>query len=295
VSHIRIRRWLRFAVFDDCVNFRLRRSETMGHKVREAIKVEERAHHKFVTGERGSYYKRCSIAETQPRAALNVIIDGSDNSQYWSPYFREKTSSSQSMWNMSLHVMGAIVHGRGAYCYTILDTVPLGGNVTIDILHRVIAAEFEKEGELPDVLYAQLDNTTRQCKNKYVIAWAAYLVHIGVFKEVYISFLPKGHTHEHIDQMFPRISAYLRKHDCPSPRAFGDCIRAAYTFNDKIPVVEHLTHVANISDWITDYIEVLPKITKWHQFEFRTHGTGGDRDVRLRVREWLATDDERSR
>ena len=295
LQHIRIRRWLRFALCDDCVGFRLRRSETMDHKAREAVKVEERAHHKFVTGERGSYYKRGSIAETHSRDALSVIIDGSDNSQYWSPYFREKTSSSQSMWKVGLHVMGAIVHGRLAYCYTILDTVPLGGNVTIDILHRVLAAEFDKNGDLPPVLYLQLDNTSRQCKNKYVMAWLAYLVHIGVFKEVYVSFLPKGHTHEDIDQMFSRIAAYLRKHDCPSPRAFLDCIRSAYTYKKTVPTVEHLTHVANISDWISDYIAVLPHISQWHQFQLRAQGLGKDKEVRLRVREWIATDDDRSR
>ena len=267
----------------------------MDAAVREAVKVEERAHHKFVTGERGSYYKRGSIAESHKREAISVIIDGSDNSQYWSPYFREKTSSSQSMWKVGLHVMGAIVHGRLAYCYTILDTVPLGANVTIDILHRVLAAEFDKHGELPPILYLQLDNTTRQCKNQNVMAGMAFLVHFGVFKEVFVSFLPKGHTHEDIDQFFSRIAAYLRKHDCPSPRSFLECICSAYKYNERLPVVEHLSHVANISDWIKDYIEVLPKITQWHQFQLRVQGDGGEREVRLRVREWIATNDTRSR
>ena len=66
--------------------------------------------------------------------------------------------------------MGARVHGRRAYAYTILDSVPLGANVTIDILHRVIEATYDEDDDLPDILYLQLDNTTRQCKTQYVIA-----------------------------------------------------------------------------------------------------------------------------
>lgn len=41
-----------------------------------------------------------------------------------------------------------------------------------------------KRERLPPVLYLQLDNTARENKNKYVMAFLAYLVQAGVFKEV---------------------------------------------------------------------------------------------------------------
>jgi hypothetical protein len=294
VKHIRIRKWLRFAVCDDCIGYRQSREETRDYKVRDKIIKEEFAHHTFVRGERHGYYKRA-----QDENAISVIIDGSDNSQYWSPYFKDRTSSGQAAWKVALHVMGAIVHGSRAYAYTILDTCPLGANVTIDILHRVLEAELASKGKLPRVLYLQLDNTTRQCKNQYVMAWMAYLVHIGLFDEIYVSFLPKGHTHEDIDQMFSCIARYLRKHDCPSPLAFAGCIQQAYTYNSLVPVVGHLTHVANIKDWLAPFIAPLETVTggkerPWHQYHFKAHGAGGEREVRMRVREWIATRDERS-
>jgi hypothetical protein len=250
LQFVRIRKWLRFATCDYCVDYRKRREETSEHSLREAIKADELLHHAFVQGERGSYYKRQTRAEVHPRKYFSVIIDGSDNSQYWSPYFRERTSTSQSSWKVGLHVMGAVVHGRRAYAYTILDTCPLGANVTIDILHRVMVAEIEANGVLPKILYIQLDNTTRQCKNKYVLGWLAYLVQIGIFDEVFVSFLPKGHTHEDIDQMFSCIAKWLRGHDCLSPASFSDAVHCAYKFNGLHAKCEHLTHVANISDFI---------------------------------------------
>jgi hypothetical protein len=298
---IRIRKYLRFAKCDTCVDFRARRDKTRDNDTREQIKKEEVTHHAFVTGERDSYYKRAGQGVTDPTRYFSVIIDGSDNSQYWSPYFRERTSGTQSAWKVGLHVMGAIVHGRRAYAYTILDTCPLGSNVTIDVLHRVMKAELDRTGTLPKTMYLQLDNTTRQCKSKFVVAWLHYLIQCGIFDDIYISFLPKGHTHEDIDQMFSCVAKYLRGHDCPSPLAFATCIRAAYTFNGEKPTVEHLTHVANIRDWLEPHVGLTQRHALtgkqqgsddagWHQYHLRAYGGVKDRNVRLRVREWCAKD-----
>jgi hypothetical protein len=42
----------------------------------------------------------------------------------------------------------------------------------------------------------QMDNTTSQNKNCYVIGFLALLVHLGLFEEAEVYFLPVGHTHE---------------------------------------------------------------------------------------------------
>ena len=305
LRYIRIRKYLRFAKCDTCVDFRARRDSTRDRGTRDEIKKEEVTHHYFVTGERDSYYKRAGLGDSDPTKYFSVIIDGSDNSQYWSPYFRERTSSTQSAWKVGLHVMGAIVHGRRAYAYTILDTCPLGSNVTIDVLHRVMKAELDRTGTLPKTMYLQLDNTTRQCKSKFVVAWLHYLIQCGIFDDIYISFLPKGHTHEDIDQMFSCVAKYLRGHDCPSPLAFAACIRAAYTYNGEKPTVEHLTHVSNIRDWLEPHVGITQRHALtgkeqgsddagWHQYHLRAYGGVDDRNVRLRVREWCAQEGKSS-
>ena len=145
----------------------------------------------------------------------------------------------------------------------------------------------------------QLDNTTRQCKNKYVFGWLAFLVKICLFDEIFVSFLPKGHTHEDIDQMFSRIAKYLRGNDCLSPMAFSDAVHRAYKFNGKPAKTEHLTHVANISDWMDEHIAPLELLTggkenPWHQYWLRAQGGSKERQVRMRVREWISTGDDRA-
>jgi hypothetical protein len=50
----------------------------------------------------------------------------------------------------------------------------------------------------------------RECKNRYVFTYLKSLIDCGVFQEIYVDFLPVGHTHCDIDQMFSRFSVYLK-------------------------------------------------------------------------------------
>ena len=108
-----------------------------------------------------------------------------------------------------MHLYGALVHGRGAYAFTIPDHEPQGHNSTIQVLHYLLAALIKK-GDLPRILKLQLDNTTKQNKGQYLFGYLNLLVDCGVFESIEVSYLPVGHTHEDIDQFFSRVSVYLR-------------------------------------------------------------------------------------
>ena len=49
---------------------------------------------------------------------------------------------------------------------------------------------------LPPVLNLQLDNASRDNKNRFVFAFCSLLTYHGVFQKVYINFLIVGHTHD---------------------------------------------------------------------------------------------------
>lgn len=69
------------------------------------------------------------------------------------------------------------------------------------------------EGDLPNVLFVQLDNCTRENKNRFFMSYLQCLVHWKVFNEIVASFLPIGHTHEDVDQAFSSTSARLKTHN----------------------------------------------------------------------------------
>ena len=124
--------------------------------------------------------------------------------------------------------MGAIVHGRAAYTYTYTDSCQMGNNVTMDVLHYTLVDQLRKCGKLPPVLFLQLDNTSRQCKGRFLMGYLGYLVQQKVFSKIVLSFLPVGHTHEDIDQLFSRISVALRKNKALDREQMGKVIVDAW-------------------------------------------------------------------
>jgi hypothetical protein len=54
----------------------------------------------------------------------------------------------------------------------------------------------------------QADNAG-DCKSRWNLAWAAWMVAAGFFEVVVLGFLLVGHTHEDVDQMFSRFSLAL--------------------------------------------------------------------------------------
>ena len=101
---------------------------------------------------------------------------------------------------MPVYLMGVIVHGYRAFGFTYLKNVKHGRNVVIECLHQVLMDYKNNRGYIPPVIFVQLDNTCKQNKNKYMLGYyyLACLVAWGVCRQVILSFLPVGHTHEDI-------------------------------------------------------------------------------------------------
>ena len=103
-----------------------------------------------------------------------------------------------------------MVHGFGAgvYCYWASDQVCHDTNFTIEVLHRLLL-KIEENGPLPRRLYLQLDNASYN-KSAQFLAFLAFLVEMGCFDCIKLSYLIVGHTHEIIDQCFSVLSKYLK-------------------------------------------------------------------------------------
>jgi hypothetical protein len=282
---IKCRRHLRFAKCADCVAFRDRRKRTRGPTALNQLRDEIRLHHNMVKSERKAYYQRGLMACLEPNHYLSLIIDGADQSRFGLPHFAEADHSCMSLWRIHTYLMGVLNHGRQPMAITYLPNIKQGTNVTTDCFHYAILRTYARFGRIPKVAFLQIDNTAKQCKSKYMMGFAGYLVHIGVFREVVISFLPVGHTHEDIDQFFSRISVYLQQHDALSRPALAAAVRAAYCARSKhvegykkkrkAPMdkscvdtgdagdagrratVLHRDTAANMSDWLESHITNL--------------------------------------
>ena len=64
---------------------------------------------------------------------------------------------------------------------------------------------------LPKKLFLQLDNSAKDNKNRFVMAFCSLLTARRIFKEVTVGFLIVGHTHEDIDAHFSYLSKLIKR------------------------------------------------------------------------------------
>lgn len=96
--------------------------------------------------------------------------------------------------------------------YTMTAEHETGANNIIEALHRNLSAK-EGSSQIEGTSYLQVDNCTRKNKNKFLFCYLECLVAWGVFQEVFVSFLPVGHTHADIDQEFNFTSRRMQSNN----------------------------------------------------------------------------------
>ena len=128
---------------------------------------------------------------------------------------------------------------------------------------------------LPPVLYVQLDNCWKDNKCRFVKAFWSMLVAKGIFREVYVSYLLVGHTHDDIDASFGRWSMDLRENDYPTI----PLLMKSYMQMEKVPTIPHM--IEELPAWKSFVEPFLPSgndilfgHTKAQQFKFFVRDDG---------------------
>jgi len=108
------------------------------------------------------------------------------------------------------------------------------------------------KGPLPPTLFVQLDNTARENKNRYVLAFFHMLVIFGIIShKVKLSFLPVGHTHEDVDRLFSRISQWLKHRNVYTLPDFISELKKSTT---PSPTVEKITTAGMWNRFLDEHI-----------------------------------------
>ena len=251
----------------------------------DAIK-KLKVHHENVKTERNLYGQRINLAKTQPQKYLSIIMDGSDQNQFQLPkqdgFYKSKMFDEAEKYKV--HFEGVFVHGHGCKVFTSFENVPNDVNTGIECLQRTLAwveQDLKKKAEgtntpysgLPPTLFLQMDNAGSTNKNKFMFAYIADLIARQVFQKVVVSFLPVGHTHEDIDQIFSTISAHLRKKRAISLKQLHEYIEEARLRSGFRPSVEHIWHAAMVKQLISarekdGHIQEIEGITRFRCFVF---------------------------
>lgn len=139
----------------------------------------------FHRQERKHYYSNRQAAIESPAEFLSIILDGMDQNKTNLPHLIRIPKSCQNLWCLHTHLTGCLVHGIGIFGYFDFRQWSHDTNLTLTCLLLTLVKLCEKK-PLPVKLLLQMDNCVRENKNKYVLGFLAYLVHIKIFVEVHI-------------------------------------------------------------------------------------------------------------
>lgn len=210
-------------VCDTCTAFKEkleRLARVTGHdREKSLLKKGFNKHLKMIHEERSEYRLVQTLAVENPREVHSVFIDGADQAKFALSRFTTIKKRETGL-AMKQKVTGVLFHGgvlrQDFLCFlTSADNLPAGANQTIDNLRRAFFVLIEKREatgmtSFPQELFIQLDNTAKDNKNRFMLAFCDLLVHLSIFNRVTVNFLPVGHTHEDIDRKFSRVSVNLK-------------------------------------------------------------------------------------
>lgn len=222
-----------FSICDTCVRLKETSRFSTG-EMKEAAEAALNKHIDYVQAARDRMTRRAEHAVASPQDVLYVNIDGMDQAKTNLPNEVTKSKADDEGMPLVAKLLGAIAYGHGWWGFWSFPEWSPSSNLTLTALCQMFrditggdpsASEVPALGAgLPPHLHLQMDNTSRDNKNHYLIGFAGMLVAERIFQEVRVFFLPVGHTHNEIDQTFSLVSQGL---NCYGARCLEDLMEVA--------------------------------------------------------------------
>lgn len=265
---IKVRRIQRFTKCTDCEYIRDALAKYGTDKKSTAPLLERRRLHiEMVSRERREYQKRCELAALYPSQYTSLIVDGADQSGYGLPHFTVNTKATVGH-SLKVRLIGVLEHGARKHLslYTMTAEFETGANHIVEALHRTLSSK-ALGSKLQGKLFLQVDNCTRENKNSFLFCYLECLVAWGVYEEIFVSFLPIGHTHSDIDQAFSCTSRRLKFNNAATMEDLHDELRKSFT---PEPSVSRMLHIINFSGLckMENCIGKVKPFSKYRYFRF---------------------------
>lgn len=278
--HIKVRKSSRFTVCDTCEEIRAALSQAIknGQDTRSFV-LRKTAHVQFIGKERMEYQQKKDKARLDPSYYCSIIVDGADQSAFGLPHFTTVTKS-RTGHSLKVKLIGVLEHNieNNLHLYTMTQEHETGANHIIETIHRFLN-ERRKKGPLPPVFFVQVDNCSRENKNRYFMSYLESLVSLKVFQSIEVAFLPVGHTHEDIDQSFSQTSGRLHRNNAIT---LNELHSELCTANQGRSTVTHMKRIINWSGLCESQkcLQRVSNITQFRYFKFTPSFSDDDNNER---------------
>ena len=273
---------------DFCMSIGERKKQLRNELEIQEFKEACAQHRELYTRERLALSNRTELSHNDPDGILHIVFDCPD--AFHLPSIVPVTKITGGCKRVSANAIGFINHSSGARDYMFfLEHFKKNPNLVLTSMYLHLLKHFESNVQHPPVLWLQADNCFKENKNRWMMAFCCWLIHIGWFKEVMISMLPKGHTHIDIDQMFSTYSIYMDSHSIETLPELVTKLSHAYKKAETRPTGAFLKTVYNWIGFFAPFSREISGLNSAHVFLFKKLENGS---VGMKAKKWHSTDDE---
>ena len=228
-KHVSFTHLTRHRHCNKCCEYQIEIRKVRNGKERLLLKAKMVQHHILHKAERRALHSRVMEAQQNPDFILQMAIDCP--SGYLLPHMYPVNKKLDKISKLEVDCVGALddTHSRMTYFFFGKDEFPKDPNLIMTVLWTKIVIVIRRTRKHPGLLRLQFDNCWKENKNRYVLALCCFLVMMGIFSQVEISFLPQGHTHEKIDQIFSVFARALEFQNVSSLPELMDACRDSYS------------------------------------------------------------------
>ena len=253
--NLKFRSYSSHAICSECIHHKLLIKDLSHHiRARNAQQQLYVRHLDNQYQDRISYW-RCRASSRIKAGEVITIIDGMDQAKFAFPrssIFR--TKSLAKLQRGRAHVCGLIAHGYHTMFMISPPELPKDATTHIEYLAHSMSVLKQQGAPLQQLHYiAQCDNTSRECKNNFMLKFLSFCVANSICGSVSLRSLRSGHSHEDIDQEFGNLAKFLatRVHTAATLEDFREAIARWQSHDMKRPneSEHHAILVNQVRDW----------------------------------------------
>lgn len=251
-----------------CIKFKLLlKSVDLSKERRDEIRTDKRKHTKEMLTER-SHYKQVSVSSRNPeKDLLSFILDKGNGPAI--PHLAEHPKSWATMTRPKTSLFAFINHGRQMkFLIPNLDEFPDDPNYAMSLIIAQLIEHVKTTGSLPLDFHMQVDNCSKENKNRWLFGLFALLAGLRIFRIITAEMLGQGHTHEDIDAVFTPISEALTMQDCICWSEFKTFLQKAYRGAQNQPRILPMPPIYDWKSWLDPCLRDMTGFMKFRSFKF---------------------------
>lgn len=282
-AHVHFLKHTRLGRCRFCMEFQEKKKQVHSEQELEDLKAAAQQHHALHTSERSAYQLRCTKAEQDPATYASIVLDCPRS--YELPHIEPVTKDTWSPPKVAVSAVGTISHSTSHRNYFFfLPFWTKNPNLILTVLFFQIVqllATLSSSGHHPPILFLQLDNAASENKNRYLLAFLSWLVYHKWFFEIVVCFLPPGHTHIDIDQMFSTFAIWLLSHSVFFISNLVDKLKTCYKPHHG---GTFLPHIYNWKGFFAPHMKDIKGLSAPHAFLIRLQP---DNSVGIKFKTWV--------